>query len=66
MELSHASDTLASTRLCGASLRSHFSPCGSLLHRTSDPPFEPMTDREEPVMTPSKVAMIHNVVVAVT
>ena len=35
MELSRASDTLASTRLCGMSLRSHNSPYGSLHLRPS-------------------------------
>ena len=32
VELSRTSDTLVSTRLCGASPRSHNSPCGSLPH----------------------------------
>ena len=53
VELSHASDTLASTCLCGASPRSHDSPYGSLHLWPSVSPLHRWTnDRwEEPAMT---------------
>ena len=38
VELSRASDTLASTRLCGASLRSHLAPAARCLIEPQDPP----------------------------
>ena len=54
VELSHASDTLASTHLRGASPRSHFSPYGSLHLRpsallwTNDQPGGTGHDRPQP------------------